>query len=67
MRTVRRRGTARDSVLDGVPDELAQALLEYAGTTRAAMEARSRLSTALTRHRMSWLEADKIMREIVFG
>jgi len=31
------------------------------------MEARSDLGTLLTAHRMSWHEADKIMRKLAFG
>jgi hypothetical protein len=66
MRTVRRRGTAQDTVLAGVPDELQPLLLRYADNLRQGHEIRSELSTVLTRCGLRWWEIDGVVQKLAF-
>jgi hypothetical protein len=69
-RVVHRRSAldkAYDAVLADLPVEIRPAVRAYAEAKRAEYDARSALSTELTRHGLRWMPVDDLARSLAFA
>jgi hypothetical protein len=64
MRTVRRRGTAQDPALAGLPAEVRPIVIRYAENLRQGQQIRSELGTAMTLCGLRWWEIDDLVRKL---
>jgi hypothetical protein len=52
---------------EGLPPDIWPELLAYVDAKRAEYESRQALSTAKSRHRVSWHQVDAAVRDLVYG